>query len=338
MADNRLDFITQIKNKVWGGLGGNLSDQADLKSALDGKQPIDVDLTAIAGLTPANDDIIQRKSGAWVNRTISQLAEDLDLPDTNTRLASVSGSEDVGLLGYNPAQRFTPRSWALGATDGTGRDDFFRINDGSSGTPSMWSVYESCTPYTWDIVEPSILRLQSKRTTDSGPTHAVIRVATSYLGTSYYTSIIKPSGMVASARVGFVVMDAEMKKGAAIWTVFSESTGTMSLVAATYDSSSAWLTQANATTSNVAYTTDWTVRYTGDSISASIFNSLSMALQIIQLSSQTYFATIGLFTTSSILTIASFSFTPAYLCIFTEGNKGNRVTSRVDAIGREQFM
>ena len=77
MADNRLDFITQIKNKVWGGLGGSLSDQADLKSALDGKQPLDADLTAIAGLTPANDDIIQRKANGWTSRTMAQLWADL---------------------------------------------------------------------------------------------------------------------------------------------------------------------------------------------------------------------------------------------------------------------
>ena len=38
---------------------------------------LDGDLTAIANLSPANDDIIQRKSGAWTNRTLSQLATDL---------------------------------------------------------------------------------------------------------------------------------------------------------------------------------------------------------------------------------------------------------------------
>lgn len=40
-------------------------------------QPLDSDLTTIAGLTPANDDIIQRKAGAWTNRTIAQYYADL---------------------------------------------------------------------------------------------------------------------------------------------------------------------------------------------------------------------------------------------------------------------
>ena len=40
-------------------------------------QPLDSDLTAIAALTPENDDIIQRKSGVWTNRTMAELAADL---------------------------------------------------------------------------------------------------------------------------------------------------------------------------------------------------------------------------------------------------------------------
>lgn len=37
----------------------------------------DADLAAIAGLSPSNDDVIQRKAGAWTNRTIAQLIADL---------------------------------------------------------------------------------------------------------------------------------------------------------------------------------------------------------------------------------------------------------------------
>lgn len=51
--------------------------QAQVTSSLAGKQPLDADLTAIAGLTPSNDDVVQRKSGAWTNRTPTQLKTDL---------------------------------------------------------------------------------------------------------------------------------------------------------------------------------------------------------------------------------------------------------------------
>jgi hypothetical protein len=37
-----------------------------------GAQTIDGDLTAIGALSPSNDDIIQRKAGAWTNRTLAQ--------------------------------------------------------------------------------------------------------------------------------------------------------------------------------------------------------------------------------------------------------------------------
>jgi hypothetical protein len=40
-------------------------------------QPLDGDLTSIAGLAPSNDAIIQRKSGSWTSRTIAQLLTDL---------------------------------------------------------------------------------------------------------------------------------------------------------------------------------------------------------------------------------------------------------------------
>lgn len=39
----------------------------------------DSDLTSIAGLAPSNDDIIQRKAGAWTNRSLAQLVSDLGL-------------------------------------------------------------------------------------------------------------------------------------------------------------------------------------------------------------------------------------------------------------------
>jgi hypothetical protein len=39
-------------------------------------QPLDSDLTAIAALAPANDDILQRKGGVWVNRSVAQYKAD----------------------------------------------------------------------------------------------------------------------------------------------------------------------------------------------------------------------------------------------------------------------
>ena len=51
----------------------------NLVTDLTGKQPVDGDLTAIAGLSAPDNDILQRKSGAWINRTPAQLKTDLGL-------------------------------------------------------------------------------------------------------------------------------------------------------------------------------------------------------------------------------------------------------------------
>jgi hypothetical protein len=40
-------------------------------------QPLDSDLTVIAAIVPADDDIIQRKAGSWVKRTITQFVDDI---------------------------------------------------------------------------------------------------------------------------------------------------------------------------------------------------------------------------------------------------------------------
>lgn len=67
----------------------------NLTTDLSGKQPIDADLTAIAALSPSNDDIIQRKSGAWTNRTPAQVKTDLALTKSDVGLANVDNTSDA---------------------------------------------------------------------------------------------------------------------------------------------------------------------------------------------------------------------------------------------------
>lgn len=56
-------------------------------------QPLNSILTAFVGLSPNNDDFLQRKAGAWANRTIAQVKSDLSLSGTNTGdQTSVSGN------------------------------------------------------------------------------------------------------------------------------------------------------------------------------------------------------------------------------------------------------
>lgn len=66
-----------------------------IQTQLDGKQASDSDLTAIAGLAPSNDDVIQRKAGAWTNRTPAQLKTDLTLVKGDVGLGNVDNTSDA---------------------------------------------------------------------------------------------------------------------------------------------------------------------------------------------------------------------------------------------------
>jgi parallel beta-helix repeat protein len=59
------------------------------QASLDAKQPLDTDLSAIATLSPSNDDVIQRKSGTWTNRTPAQFKTDLTLMKSDVGLGNV---------------------------------------------------------------------------------------------------------------------------------------------------------------------------------------------------------------------------------------------------------
>lgn len=75
-----------------------------LSATLSNKQALNADLTAIAALTPANDDLIQRKAGAWVNRTPAQLKTDLALSKADIGLANVDNTSDANKPVSNAVQ------------------------------------------------------------------------------------------------------------------------------------------------------------------------------------------------------------------------------------------
>jgi hypothetical protein len=71
------------------------ADITSLTTDLGNKQPLDGDLTAIAALTPTNDDVMQRKAGAWTNRTPAQLKTDLALAKGDVGLSNVDNTSDA---------------------------------------------------------------------------------------------------------------------------------------------------------------------------------------------------------------------------------------------------
>jgi hypothetical protein len=94
---------------------GNLSGTNTGDQDLSGLQPLDADLTAIAGLAPANDDVIQRKAGAWVNRTIAQLTTDIRTVIDSVYVALTGNQTVAGIKTFSAAPTIAPTS----PTDGT---------------------------------------------------------------------------------------------------------------------------------------------------------------------------------------------------------------------------
>jgi hypothetical protein len=119
------DDVVQRKSGIWVNRNmAQLKTDLALNSADVGlsnvanvtQQPLNADLTAIAGLSPSNDDIIQRKSGAWVKRTLSQLKTDLVvINEILTSFSSAAGtlsSSDSIVGAVNKLDGNMSKAWA----------------------------------------------------------------------------------------------------------------------------------------------------------------------------------------------------------------------------------
>jgi hypothetical protein len=76
-----------------GDLGGTYPNPT--VPGLAGKQALNTNLTTISGLAPSDNDILQRKAGAWTNRTPTQVKTDLTLTKSDVGLANVDNTSDA---------------------------------------------------------------------------------------------------------------------------------------------------------------------------------------------------------------------------------------------------
>ena len=58
-------------------------------------QAYSAELAGLAALSPSNDDVIQRKAGAWATRSMAQLKTDLALSKSDVGLGSVDNTSDL---------------------------------------------------------------------------------------------------------------------------------------------------------------------------------------------------------------------------------------------------
>lgn len=89
-------------------------------------QPVDADLTTIAGLTATTDNVIQSKAGAWASRSVAQYSVDLQatgliadavgfrtIPQNSQSTAYTTVAADSGKHIYHPGADTTARIWTI---------------------------------------------------------------------------------------------------------------------------------------------------------------------------------------------------------------------------------
>ena len=108
------------------------SDVTNLTTDLSNKQPLDSDLTTIAGLTATTNNFVQSASSAWASRTPTQATATLDVVTSGAKgLAPASGGGSTNFLRADG-------TWAVpagGSADGLGPDgDKGDVTVGGTGT------------------------------------------------------------------------------------------------------------------------------------------------------------------------------------------------------------
>lgn len=97
----------------------------NLVTDLANKQPLDADLTAISGLSPTNDDLLQYKAGAWANRTIAQVKTDFGITTVGNNILTLPNPSAVRYIQINADNTITVQTAAahraaIGAGTGDG--------------------------------------------------------------------------------------------------------------------------------------------------------------------------------------------------------------------------
>lgn len=155
-------------------------------------QAYDADLAAVAALTPSNDDIIQRKSGAWTNRTMAQLKADLPGWQTISRktIATASASESFTITGY----KMIRCTIAARSTRNASVNDTLRMRFNGDTGSNYSTQAAALTTYANPVNVPNSV------TTTDRIGHAIIQWAYSaghrLSGTSVQTSPVSSTGLI----------------------------------------------------------------------------------------------------------------------------------------------
>lgn len=183
--------------------GTNTGDQSAASLGLvigTNTQAWDADLDAIAALAPSNDDILQRKAGAWTNRTIAQLKTDLSLSGSNTGDQTITLTGDVtgsgtGSFAASIGSGKVTNAMLAGSIDLTAKvTGTLPVGNGGTGITSFGSGIATF------LGTPSSANLRAALTDENGTGVALFDGATSpAFTTPAITGLATGSGVASAA-------------------------------------------------------------------------------------------------------------------------------------------
>ncbi len=212
----------------WGGILGTLSDQTDLQTALNAKQPLDTQLTDLAGLSYAGNGLkvirVKADETGWELATISAGGGDMVLADVQTVTGLKTFDKD------KLAMKGTSTGVTVISTANTGASDFTAILQAGNGTIAYLTDIPSLTGYvtTDQTIGQTIgatgARLTKLWATDITVTNAIVGGVTGNAGTATALQNARTIGgvsfdgtaniTVATATGGFTVSGGALALGA----------------------------------------------------------------------------------------------------------------------------
>lgn len=188
------------------------------------RQAQSTDLTAIAALVASNDDVMQRKSGVWVARSMAQLKIDLALAKADVGLGNVDDTSDVNKPVSTATANALEAAWAISRQ---GADVFTVLTDTAQTntaavTGSVYGALARCekagtfTKFRFQLttVGTSVTDFrvglevmtgaQAGQTRDSGDIHTTITTTPSVNEVSIGSSIALAKGDLLFLKLGSV--------------------------------------------------------------------------------------------------------------------------------------
>lgn len=130
---------------AWGAITGTLSSQTDLQSALDGKQPLDSDLTAVAGMA-ANGIVVRTGTGTVAARTATGTANEINVTNGD----GVSGNPTFALsstLDLSAKTSTKPMKTGISVPATCSVGEYFFDTDATAGQ----NTYACTATNTWTL-------------------------------------------------------------------------------------------------------------------------------------------------------------------------------------------